>query len=80
MYCGVDVRSADSLPEPRAIDCENAARCVNTKGARRVARVRRDDMMVSGRGRCVVVGVKCGEELKFAGSWVFVASELWPSV
>jgi hypothetical protein len=42
---GIDVRRADSFPELRAIDWWKAARCVKTKGVRRAARARIDDMM-----------------------------------
>jgi hypothetical protein len=45
---GIDVRRADSLPELRAIDWWKAARCVKTKGVRRAARARIDDMMAIG--------------------------------
>jgi hypothetical protein len=50
--CGADVRRADSLPEVRAIDCENAARWVKAKGARRVAKARIADMLISLKGLC----------------------------
>ena len=42
-----DVRRADSLPEERTIDCENAARRVKANGARRVAKARIADMLAS---------------------------------
>jgi hypothetical protein len=45
--CEVDIRSVDSLPDARAIDCENAARWMKMAGLRRVARLRREDMVVS---------------------------------
>lgn len=41
---GANVRRADSLPAPRAIDCENAARCT-MKGVRRVAKARMADIL-----------------------------------
>jgi hypothetical protein len=52
---GGDVRRADSLPEQRAIDWLKAARCVKTKGERRAARARMDDMMACMLGFVVVV-------------------------
>jgi hypothetical protein len=42
----VDVRSVDSLPAKRAIDCEKAARWTKTAGVRRVAKARMADMVV----------------------------------
>jgi hypothetical protein len=43
--CRVDVRRVDSLPALRAIDWWNAARWVKTKGVRRAARARIDDIV-----------------------------------
>jgi hypothetical protein len=53
-----DVRRADSLPEQRAIDWLKAARCVKTKGERRAARARMDDMMVFEKRTANFVTVK----------------------
>jgi hypothetical protein len=69
MVC--NVRRADSLPTPRAIDWEKAARWIPTKGVRRAAMARMYDMMafeeVSFRDeRFVVVD---GLEGSFVGVW-----------